>query len=174
MIKFFRTIIPRTSLHCWYFRARGQRPHVRVRVAWRHRLHCASRDPVFYIIPLSVLQALSDPWRATNKTIIESDHHSVARRRFLLRGMANYRKLPRLGRRTERCHFLGGGARCRREANSRSDRMTRPNNQVWSFLWKTSVAYRDAINLQKRSNKMSNAMTPMRVARGISQSSVNR
>src|SRR5229473_6112383 len=127
-----RTIIPRTSLHCRYFRAsaRHQRPHVRVRVAWRHRLHCGLlRDPDVLHHPFSVLQALSDPWQQ-QQTKELSTRRPIIRLRgggFYVRGLANYRSFPRPwpGVRSV-VTFLGGGARCRREANSRSDRYDAP------------------------------------------------
>ncbi len=58
-----RAIIPRTSQHCRGFRARArhQRPHVRVRVAWWHHVPCGLlRDPGLLHHPFSVLQALRD------------------------------------------------------------------------------------------------------------------
>ena len=61
-----RTIIPRTSLHCRDFlaSARYQRPHVRVCLAWRHRVHCGLlRDSGPLHHPFSLLQALKDPWQ---------------------------------------------------------------------------------------------------------------
>src|SRR5260370_18272106 len=59
-------IIPRTSLHCRHFRASAgcQRPHLRVRVAWWHRVHCGFlRDPGPLHYPFSVLQALRNAWQ---------------------------------------------------------------------------------------------------------------
>ncbi len=48
--------------------------------------------------------------------------------------------------------------------------MTRPNRPSGASCENECCRTETQINLQKRSNKMSNSMTPMRVARGISQS----